>query len=206
MVADGVVQVDSAGVAAVAGMPACDVSSALVTQSVARRHTGGEDPGTLLAGHSARAVIPALVQDADLVLPLERFHRAELARLAATARPRTFTLRQAAALSAVVGTSLASQEIPTGAPPMPGDAVARLQWWVGELDAARGLVPRPPEVTDAAPDSPESWHPDDVPDPHLLGSQIHGPVMDLAEQQVLAIASAITQVLGFDGAPPTDGR
>ena len=199
VVADGVVQVDSAGVAAVAGVSACDLSSALVTQAVASRHTGGADPGTLLVDHRARGVTPALVQDADLVLALERFHRAELARLAATTRPKTFTLRQAAALSGVVGAPLAGQELPAGAPPMPHDAVARLRWWVGELDAARALAPRLPEVTDDAQESPESWHPDDVPDPHVLGSQIHSPVVELAEQQVLVIASAITQVLAFDG-------
>ena len=201
--ADGVVQVDSAGVAAIAGMPACDLSSDLVSQSVARRRAAGADPGLLLASHRARAVTPALVQQADLVLALERLHRAELARLAATTRPKTFTLRQTAALSRVVGASLAGQELPAGAPPMPGDAVARLRWWVGELDAARGLAPRPSQVTDAASEDPASWHPDDVLDPHVLGSQIHGPVLDLAEEQVLEIARAISQLLAFDGASPT---
>ncbi|MEI2715424.1 MAG: hypothetical protein V9E98_00225 [Candidatus Nanopelagicales bacterium] len=160
LVANGVIHVDSAGVSATANMPACGLSGRLMNESVARRHTGSADPRSSLARHRSRRVTPALAQRADLVLTLERAHRAELARMAATARPKTFTLRQAANLSRVVRSFVAAQEIPVGAPPLPADSVSRLRWWAAELDAARGSAPRHMNLAEADPAGlMVSWHP-----------------------------------------------
>lgn len=197
---DDDVGVDSAGVAAVEGKPACELSSSLVNQLLAHRDAGDPALESLLAGHVSQLVATSLVTEADLVLALDRGHRAELARLSPTARPKTFTLRQAASLARVVGAYLAAGELPVGAPPMPVDAVPRLRWWVGELDAARGLIPQPSHTTEATQDDSASWHPDDVPDPHVMGSEIHGAAIALIDQQVQAIAAGISQVLTFDGA------
>lgn len=197
LVADGTIRVDSAGVAAVNGMPACDLSSALVGEFVARQYPG--DPVAQLPAdaHAARRVTPEMVREADLILALDRSHRAELARVDPAARPRTFTLRQAARLSEEVNGYMAARQMPSGTPPVPPDRVARLRWWVGELDAARGMTPQPPRDPKARREDPMAWHADDVPDPHVLGYQIHGAAIELAEAAILMLSSGVSQVVAF---------
>lgn len=110
----GTVEVTSAGVAAVPGMPACDLSSALVGQFVAQQHPGAPAPDP--DGHRSRRVTEQMVVEADLILALDRSHRAELARLSAASRPRTFTLRQAAGLSQVIDGYLTKRNRPPARP------------------------------------------------------------------------------------------
>ena len=203
------VAVSSAGTAALDGSPACDLSSALVGEFVARHYvsTLPTDPPDPRA-HRARRVTEALVADADLILALDRSHRAVLARLDAAARPRTFTLRQAAGLSQVVAGYMADGQSPPGAPPMPVDATERLRWWVGELDAARGTTGSAAAPSPPAEQVPLQWHSDDVPDPHVIGYQIHGAAIELAEQAVLVLSAGMKGVVtrGPDSAGATGER
>lgn len=142
--------------------------------------------------HRARRVTEAFVADATLILALDRSHRAVLARLDAAARPRTFTLRQAAGLSQVVAGYMADGQSPPGAPPMPVDATERLRWWVGELDAARGTT-----GSAAAPSASDGFHcsgtrttspipRDRVPDPRC-GHRVGG------EQAVLVLSAGMKE-------------
>ena len=186
-----VVTVESAGVAAVDGAPACDLSSALVGEFVARHYAGQEPQETNGNTHGSRRVTAELTATADLILALDRSHRAALARLDPAARPRTFTLRHAAGLSEVVAGYTQAGRVPPGAPPLPELPEDRLRWWVAELDAARGMT-----VAAASEDPPGlQWHPDDVPDPHVVGYQVHGAAIELAEEAIVLLSSGVGRVV-----------
>lgn len=74
------VEVGSAGTRALVGAPGCSVAPALAASPQA---------------HTARALTPALIRAADLVLAAARDHRAVIVSMDPAARSRTFTLRQA---------------------------------------------------------------------------------------------------------------
>lgn len=202
--ADMPVTVTSAGTAAIDGQPACDLSSALVGEFVAREYggaTGGASDAAGSSNHRSRRVTAEMLAQADLIVALDRSHRAELARLDAASRTRTFTLRQAARLSEVVAGYTAHGQVPPGAPPVPEDQEARLRWWVAELDAARGTAAPVPEPESRS--VPLTWHPDDVPDPHVLGYQIHGATSNLIEEEILSLSSGIIQAIAYTAAEDT---
>ena len=99
LVAEGLAPVvGSAGVRAVAGAPPCRTMVALLEE---------RDLAVDAAG-GARSITRELLQDQDLVLVLERPHRAALARILPSGRARTFTLLEAAALA---------DALPAGGPP-----------------------------------------------------------------------------------------
>lgn len=83
------VHVTSAGTRALVGEPATDAATALV-----QRH-GGD-----LRGHRARALTPALIDAADVVLTMTREHRAAVVRMKPAAVRRTHTVREAARAAA----------------------------------------------------------------------------------------------------------
>lgn len=179
----GVIEITSAGVTALPGSPGCATSGALVAElgppSSSRRD--GE--------HTSRAVTAALVDGADVIFALDRSHRAALAQLSPAARARTFTLRQAAGLSADVSGYLTGGSVPPGADPMPDDTGARLHWWVTELDAARGRGAIPPT------DPPPEWDPADVPDPHVVGDELHRPAVSFIAAATETVAAGIVEVV-----------
>jgi protein-tyrosine phosphatase len=90
--------------------------------------------------HLSHALSSESLEAAGLILTADREQRAACARLVPTCRPRLFTLRQAAHLSAALATSLAKGELPAGAPALPGVPAQRPAWFVAELDAARGTL------------------------------------------------------------------
>ena len=196
------VTVESAGVAAIDGMPACDLSSALVGEFVAKHYGSQSAVEPAVGAHVARLVTPEMIARSDLILALDRSHRSALARLDPAARPRTFTLRQAAGLSQVVNGYMADGQLPPGAPPVPVDVEARLRWWVEELDAVRGTAPGP-AIRSVVVAAPMQWHPDDVPDPHVMGYQIHGAAIELAEQAVMMLSSGVGQIVAYDTHEPS---
>ena len=201
LVSAGMIEITSAGVAADAGRPACDLSSALVGQFVARQHPGEPAAAPDPDAHVARRVTVEMVDQADLILALDRSHRSQLARVSAAARPRTFTLRQAAGLSQVIDGYLSNGELPPGAPALPPQSEAALRWLVGELDAARGTPVGANETNEAM-----QWHEDDVPDPHVMGYQIHGAAIELAEAAVLILSSVMGRVVAESTEETTSDR
>ncbi|MCX6461427.1 MAG: hypothetical protein NTZ03_14105 [Actinobacteria bacterium] len=92
--------------------------------------------------HSAQRLTAADIAGADLILTAEQVHRASVVEKDLSARKRTFTLREAAALSKWFA---AGSPVPEGLevpppPPTPADPHAQLLWWVSELNAGRGIA------------------------------------------------------------------
>jgi protein-tyrosine-phosphatase len=144
-----------------------------------------------LAGHRSTPVDLAGIRQADLVLALDRSHRTALVRGAPGARPRVFTLREAAALAEPVARQLQAGGLPAGAPPLPAppDRLGRLRWWVAELEARRHL-----EAQQGPPPVPADQ---DVPDPHVVGAQYHPRAFDFIESSVGVLADSLTSALDF---------
>jgi protein-tyrosine-phosphatase len=159
--------------------------------------------------HSSQRLTADLIDAADLVLTAAREHRAEVVSMSAQARPKTFTVRQAGRLAQWLldaGMVEAARRddvlYEQGDPrmvvaPLPQGDQARTAWLVDELDAARGMAPAPSE-----PEPQRRWgrratddqHPDDVPDPHVLGMGWHGPAYDQlleATGQLVAVVRAM---------------
>lgn len=188
---DGDITVVSAGVKAADGLPMCEVADTLSSELA---DAGAED-------HRSRLVTADLVTECDLVLLADRSHRTEVGRLAPRARARFFTLRQAARLATWVMTDsgvlevaiakaagetpdLAPDDMRWNVPALPASGPARLEWFVGELDAARGLGPRPA----VDPQAPQ-WDIDDIGDPHVEGWELHDATakMIIAASQELVL-------------------
>lgn len=167
----GDVSVQSAGWGAEPGTPACFLADDWLARPPGRVSVS-------LAG--------VLLESADLVLALDRRARGACAVLDPACRPRLFTLNQAAALAALVSSSLRSGATPDGAPRLPAAGPDRLRWLVGELDAARGLL----AGRDAADD--------DIPDRH--GPEPHDEVFAEAQAAVEPLAALLAWLPGT--APP----
>ena len=184
--------ITSAGTAAISGRPACDLSSALVGGYVATSYptmaTSGE-----LAGHRSRRVSRHDLDLADLVLALDRTHRAALAQLHPGRRPRTFTLRQAAAAAVVITAALRNGSVPEGAPMMPTDPSDRFSWWVEELDAIRAYV----TGEEGRPVGALSVDAQDVPDPHVVGYQYHPMAVELIVSAVTSLNLSVAAVMEY---------
>lgn len=181
------VEVRSAGVAAVVGAPGCPVAPALVGRT-----------------HASQPLTVELVQWADLILTAAREHQAAVLALDPSARTRTFTIRQSGRLAQwladldMIAAAQSGGQYPEGDPrthvvPLPA-AADRGRWLVSELDAARGMAP----IT--APDAKThrrrraasaDLHPDDVPDPHVLGITWH----DAAAQQIEDATAPLIELL-----------
>ena len=190
--AGGVAEVRSAGSAAVHGAPCCSLAP-------------------LLAGveHRSQPLTPDLVRWADLVLMAAREHQSSVLALDPDARAKTFTIRQAgrlvqwlldqgiveAARQRVASPQGWAERFEPGDPrqyvmPLPAEP-ERAAWLVAELDAARGFAPAPQPPARRRRRDPEPPHPDDVPDPHVVGAQWHGP----AAEQISAATEPLVAVL-----------
>lgn len=189
------VQVRSAGTVAAEGSPGCPRAPALA---------GRDDQ------HRSQRLTPELVDWADLILTAAREHRAVVLDLDRRARDRTFTIRQAGRLAKWLleeGMVAAAREPGTdlleeGDPrlfvvPLPEDVEHRTAWLLSELDAARGMAPVPSAPAPVPAGrlwrraSEEGPHPDDVPDPHVLGPAWH----DLAYEQLRDATGALAALL-----------
>ncbi len=155
--------VDSAGIDVDPGDPMCP-------QSAAR--AGLDSPAHASASMTANAL-----RLADLVLALDRTHRAAAARLAPDSRHKLFTLRQAAEIARLIANDSSRSRFPPGAPPLPAHPRERLRWLVAELDAGRGALAGLPEGSE------------DIPDNH--GAKDHRATLD----DVVAAASALGMAL-----------
>ena len=98
------------------------------------RHYAGQEPQEPNGNtHGSRRVTAELTATADLILALDRSHRAALAWLHPASRRASFTLRQAAGLSEVVAGYTQTGRVPPGAPRCRSCLEDRLRWWVAEL-------------------------------------------------------------------------
>lgn len=117
------VSVGSAGVAALVGEP-------MPEQAAAQTAAHGGDP----SGHVARQLTEDTVAHAELILTMERAHRAEVVRLVPRASRYTFTLPEFARLAVDLRESGESE------PAAPARSIAdRLRALVPDIAAGRGL-------------------------------------------------------------------
>jgi len=191
----GLIEVSSAGTHARESAPACDVMGARVSEALLSQ--GSQLPDTYLH-HAAKPLMKEQLAAADLVLALDRDHSGAIARLLPAARPKTFTLRQAAALMSPLTKALAQGQLPQGAPALPprAEPTARLDWVVAELDAGRGLSVIQPEASDGAEerDEPQS-NPYDVLDPHVVGPSYHASAASRIISATNRIAEGLTAAM-----------
>ncbi|MFZ1363251.1 MAG: hypothetical protein WAS05_10050 [Candidatus Nanopelagicales bacterium] len=185
------VVVTSAGTHAVDGSPACPHTLAAL--------------GLDLPGHASRPLTTEILNEADLVVTAAESHVSEAILLAPTVRQRIFSLPQAARYARwitngpVLSTALAKARGETIVPdfkhpetmtdPLPADSLGRLHWLVRELDAARGVAP------EAKPSPDRRWGANDIPDPHVLGSELHQFAAESIDESVATLGEAVELVL-----------
>ncbi len=207
------IEVTSAGVAAIPGAPMCPEAAELLDAPT--------PPGA--SPHASRRLTAELVTGADLVLTADRGHLGAAGALAPGRRARLYTLRQAATLLEwVIGGSgvldIARLRAAGGAPDLdpldplvqvpalPESLDDRLAWLLDELDAARGTAPvggptfrRPLAPAGGAPGGgsrePLPWDADDVGDPHELGFEYHPDSVGLIVAAAQSIGRAFATVL-----------
>ena len=151
------VRISSAGTQAVVGS-AMHPDSALVLAGF------GGDP----AGFAARQLVDGLIMDADLVLTMTRGHRSDVLALAPRALARTFTLREAADLVALVGHDAA----------LPGDTFT---------ERGRALV----KAMATARSRRDSGRDDDVADPIRLPIEAHQEAGEAIAEALLPVLARI---------------
>jgi protein-tyrosine phosphatase len=139
----GLVRLHSAGTGAVIGS-AMHPDSALVLQGF------GGDPGDF----AARQIQPEHAADADLVLAMTRGHRRDVLQIAPRTLARTFTLREAAALLALLdGAAPEGPDLPARARALvKAMADARSQHTAGGDDDVPDPINRPLEAHQEAGD------------------------------------------------------
>lgn len=138
--------------------------------------------GAVPARGVSRALDADLVRGADLILTATRAHRAEVVRLVPRAQQIAFTLRQAARLAEWrMGVDPAENRMPRAARGRHAASPAQdpVSWLVEQLEAARGLAPRP-----VSPDE------DDIPDPHEDEAS-HELALGLVEESTKALLGLV---------------
>lgn len=199
------VSVTSAGVAAAGGYSMCETSEQLLVTAL-------PDVADAIGAHSSRRLTREFALAADLILTADRSHRGAVVQLAPGVRSRVFTLRQAARLATwIVGDSdilRVACDLAAGRPnpfpaedprsltaPLPATSRARLAWLVAEMDANRGMAPRPtfPAPADSVS---TTWHEEDVEDPHVAGWPLHEQSVTTIVTCSQEIATALVAVVG----------
>lgn len=178
----GLVVIASAGTHARLGAPRCEISLAHV--------------GRVASDQTARQLTGSMLANADLVLTAERKHADAVVAVSPEAGARCFTVREAARIASWV----AADSSPVGSlsPGASSDSVTdRLRRFVAQMDCARGHL-RPPSETRLP------YGVEDVPDPHVLGINLHemSAQMVITSVNELVAAAASTNVCRAD---PTGG-
>ncbi len=185
-------RVDSAGSAAIDGSPACDVSCELIGDFIKTYYPAMPLTAAESTGHRSHRFQRPELEGADLILALDRSHRAAVAQMAPRCRSKTFTLRQAATAASVVTTALNQGVLPEGAPPLPDALEDRFTWWVGELDALRSVI-----TGEHIKAGNLAIDPLDVPDPHVEGYQYHPVAAELIERSVGVLLRSLATLTRF---------
>ena len=184
------VEVRSAGTHAVPGAPSCDISLAHVGCN-SREQTARELNAAVLAG-------------VDLVLTAERKHANAVASVDPHYGSLAFPVRSIARLATWVVTQgsldvgvrkAAGEQIERDfekpaslASALPNGDTARLRWLVEQCDGARGLVPSPPATK-------LPYGVDNIPDPHVLGFNLHEMSAEMITAAIAELTAAATAVL-----------
>ncbi|MBP7973042.1 MAG: hypothetical protein KAZ48_09595 [Candidatus Nanopelagicales bacterium] len=182
--------VSSAGIQALVGAPSCDISLAMVGQAD--------------RAETARLFTLDPSNRPDLILGAARSHVSAAIGFDPKLRSITFTLLQACRLADWIvndgplemGIRKLHGEVIdpdrtqplTLTPALPAEVGRRLVWLVSEMDAARGLPPLPLQM-------PEPHHVDDIPDPHILGYNLHRMSADLILDAMATFNRAVDRVL-----------
>ncbi|QEO09510.1 low molecular weight phosphatase family protein [Protaetiibacter larvae] len=169
----GDVRVSSAGVAALVGQP-------MPAQAAAQTIGYGGNP----TGHAAKQLVEPLIEEADLVLTMERAHRAAVVRMVPRANRFAFTLPEFARLALDLR---ASGEAP------PTDAALplsqRLRALVPEVAAGRGLS------------LPVEAEHDEVEDPYGRSDEVYAR----SARQVASAVATVVEVLSELSRPDSRG-
>jgi protein-tyrosine phosphatase len=188
--AGSAITVQSAGTDAIAGMPGCELSLAYA--------------GSAELGHESRQLTEGLLDDVDLVLTAAWSHAAKVVSLEPQIRSRCFPVRLAARLATYVVESdvlTIAQAKAAGevidresagqlamVPALPVDQLDRLRWLVSEMNESRGIAPRPPEHN-------LPYGVDDIPDPHVLGYNLHELSATMIAESIAQFVSAAEIVI-----------
>lgn len=108
--------------------------------------------------HSSRSLDAEVISTSDLILVMDREHRARVAEIDPKARFRCFTLKEIARLSEMLNSAITRQELAASAgftSLLPANwkslsLIRRMEWWVAEANVARGYsVPQDDDIADA---------------------------------------------------------
>ncbi|MEY2635006.1 MAG: hypothetical protein RIS75_946 [Actinomycetota bacterium] len=133
----------SAGTQANPGAPRC---------SEAEHHAGHAQL------HTSRVLEKEVIAQADLILVMDREHRARVAEIEPKARFRCFTLREIARLAELLNSAIKREDFAASAEfvaLLPANwkqlsTTRRMQWWIDELNEARGFSdPLADDIADA---------------------------------------------------------
>jgi protein-tyrosine-phosphatase len=159
------------------------VGAAICPRVDARIEAAAPDGEDFARSHVARQLDADLIAGSALILTASKAERAAVARIDPSARPRTFTLREAVALAE-------AEVVVRSRPETEADAV--LDRFAATLNMRRGLTP---PAARAARSSFARWFgrpaagdPLDVVDGHLLGDRQHDAALD-------EVASAVARLL-----------
>lgn len=170
---DGVV-VESAGVSARAGAEICER---------VRSSRRGDNWEAFAESHRSRPITAELIDGAALILTASTAERSAIAALAPTARARTFTLREAAALAVAPGFADETEIEATGVLERFAAVVHGRRGFAepGRRSTGRRLFGR----------SKGAAEPFDIADGHLLGTAAHDRTITEIGEVVDTIAAAL---------------
>lgn len=179
----GQVKINSLGVDAIPGRAACP-------EVVRASREYGVDVGAM-EHHRSRRLTAEAVERADLVLTADQLTRSSVVRSRHSAHARSFTLREATGLAALMTAA------------QPGvhrmDRTAHLTTFVSELNELRGLTELPRVERRRSPSRP--WrsvmvHSHDIPDAHEGGAHLHAIAVGLSVRSTEQLAGSLVSWLG----------
>lgn len=204
------IEVASAGVAAIEGLPGCELAPALQPDA--------------WAVHRSRRLTVELVEWADLILSATKEHRGAVVQTCPSARDRIYTILQAGQIAEWLCRPAGNIEVararateplapwvaelgPTDSrfqvPALPVTQAERWRWLVMEFSASRGLAPLPAAPISEQEPKRRGWRrradkeptrdsdPLDLADPHTDGLELHGLVAVQIAQAVEQLSRAL---------------
>ena len=208
------IEVRSAGTAALPGSPGCSVAPALAGHAADHR----SQRVTRELVEWADLILPAARDHRPAIVELAPAARSRVFTMRQAGRSADWLMDSgmvAAARERAGAAGPADADWPAAFPEgdpradvlaLPVEPGERVAWLLGEMDAARGMAAAPREALDEGVPQPEqrgrfgrrrdttdtnSAHPDDVPDPHVLGMDLH----QRAFEQITASTDSLVRLL-----------